>query len=168
MGDNYKDYGIPGLPLNDWLITIDMCESLGLRINDNITDHLLCRSEELGNVHNFSKILDGRGLHIISPNTDILESKNLSKILNCEVSYTKIGRNPNTVIHHKEELIKSTSKITKKIVLFGVGAAGKYIGPHLKNNYDKICLDFGSTLDAWANIISRGWFNTTQKHLLIK
>ena len=168
MGDNYGNYGVSNIPLSLWSIDTETCEKIGLDVKDKFTDHLLCRSVEFGNPHNFGKLLNNKSIHIISPNTDILKTKNLPGILNCEVSFTKIGRNPNTVIHHKDELIETISKIEEKIVLFGVGAAGKYIGTHLRNNHDKICLDFGSTLDGWSNIRSRGWFNTTQQHLLIK
>ena len=167
MGDNYNDYGIPGLPIEEWRITLNLCDKLGLKTNGNITDHLLCRSNELGNVHNFAKILNKKPLHIISPNTEILKSKGIDKILDCDITYTKIERNPNTVIHNREELIKRLSNVKENVVIFGTGAGGKFIGTYLKKNHNKICLDFGSTLDAWANIISRGWFNTTQKHLKI-
>jgi hypothetical protein len=169
MGKNLSDYGVSiKYNADTWSINDEMSKKIGLDVRDNIADHLLCRGPEIGDPNNFKDILNNKKIHIISPNSEVLKSKNLDKILDCEITYTKIERNPNSVIFGKDELLSEISKIEEHIVIFGVGAAGKYVGTHLRNNHNKLCLDFGSTLDAWANIQSRPWFSTTQQHLLIK
>jgi hypothetical protein len=40
----------------------------------------------------------------------------------------------------------------------------------LKNDFGKVSLDLGATMDAWSGIYSRPWFRegNTQEHLIIK
>lgn len=167
MNENPSEYGVRLQYRPDtWSITLKHAKKIGM-INNNITSHLLTRGEELGNPKNFKKILNRRPIHIISPNIDKLKENNLSEILKCDITYTRITRNPNNVIHNTEILSKELDKIKEHIVIFGVGAGGKWIGNYLKSKHNKICLDFGATLDGWAGLITRRWFNDTQKHLVI-
>ncbi len=168
MNENPLEYGVSIKYKPDvWSIRKDHAKTIGMH-NNNITSHLLTRGNELGDPNNFKKILKGKPIHIISPNADLLAEKKLSNILGCNITYTKVTVNPNSAIYQKEKLKKELDKIEESIVLYGCAASGKWIGNYLKINHGKVCLDFGATLDAWAGIISRSWFKTTQKHLLIK
>jgi hypothetical protein len=53
--------------------------------------------------------------------------------------------------------------------LLGIGLQKDYT-TILKNDFGKISLDMGSTMDAWSGIYSRPWFRegNTQEHLVIK
>ena len=167
MGRNHNEYGVSiNYDPNTWSIKSDLAKKIGIH-NSKITDHMLSRSNEIGNVNNFKKILNGRPIHVISPNTDFFIKNNLSKILDCKITYTKITRKPNSVIYNRENLLKNLDKINENIVIFGCGAGGKFIGSYLNKNHNKICLDFGATLDAWANKNTRSWFKSTQKYLKI-
>ena len=52
--------------------------------------------------------------------------------------------------------------------LFGVGLQKDY-GVILRDEYGKIVLDMGATMDAWAGIHSRQWFHKggSQEYLII-
>jgi hypothetical protein len=64
--------------------------------------------------------------------------------------------------------LKSFEKIKSEVVLLGVGLQKDYT-TILKNKHGKISLDMGATLDAWASIYSRPWFQKggLQEHLII-
>jgi hypothetical protein len=47
--------------------------------------------------------------------------------------------------------------IKEPVVLLGIGLQKDY-GVYLKENYGKIALDMGATLDAWAGLFTRPWF----------
>ena len=53
-------------------------------------------------------------------------------------------------------------------MLLGVGLQKDY-GVILRDEFGKIALDMGATMDAWAGIISRPWFNKgqSQEYLLM-
>ena len=168
MNENPLEYGVrleyrPDL----WSMPIEVAKNMGMS-NNNVTSHLLSRGAELGDPNNFKKILNGKPIHIISQNTEHLIENNLSKILGCEITYTRITRIPNNVIYDTDILIKELDKIKESIVIFGCGAGGKWIGNYLKARHGKVCLDFGATLDGWAGRITRPWFVDSQKHLVIK
>tara|TARA_B110000285_G_scaffold61350_1_gene70559 strand:- start:3331 stop:4098 length:768 start_codon:yes stop_codon:yes gene_type:complete len=168
MNENPLEYGVRiAYRPKSWSIPIEVAKNMGMS-NKNVTSHLLSRGTELGDPNNFKKILNGKPIHIISPNTEHLIKNNLSKILGCEITYTRITRIPNNVIYDTDILIKELDKIKESIVIFGCGAGGKWIGNYLKTKHGKVCLDFGATLDGWAGKITRKWFADTQKHLVIK
>ena len=64
--------------------------------------------------------------------------------------------------------IKSFEKIKEDVVLLGVGLQKDY-GVILRDEFGKIAIDMGATMDAWAGIISRPWFNKgqSQEYLLM-
>ena len=58
--------------------------------------------------------------------------------------------------------------IKEDVVLLGVGLQKDY-GVILRDEFGKIAIDMGATMDAWSGIISRPWFNKgqSQEHLLL-
>jgi len=153
---------------HDWSLKKTHLKSLGIHNVDNfmICDHQLPRGKSLGNIYQFKKILNGNSLCIISPHTDKLQ-KNIGTILEADVSYMKWPMPLN--IKNRIHLFKELDNIKSDVVIFGVSQGGKDIGTYLKT-HGKVCLDFGATLDGWAGIISRKWFNSdgVQHHCVIK
>lgn len=127
-----------------------------------ICDHQITRGTLLGNAYNFKNIINGNNVAIISPN-DTLDTKLLSCIFEADVELILIDNN-------REEIIKKLSKIKSQIVLYGISLTGKDLGAILKKKYDKIAIDFGSTLDAWAGLETKPWFKDggIQEHCMIK
>tara|TARA_Y100000401_G_scaffold117565_1_gene127168 strand:+ start:1714 stop:2481 length:768 start_codon:yes stop_codon:yes gene_type:complete len=132
-----------------------------------ITDQMISRDIRFGKISNFKEILQGKSLNIISPHTEKLKSKNLSKILEANVTYTHHPFSIN--FKNKEEFIKNFKDIKSDVVLFGTGNIKDY-GVELKEKYNKIAIDVGCLLDAWASIYSRDWFKkgNLQHYLIIK
>ncbi len=69
---------------------------------------------------------------------------------------------------NRDEFLKSFEKIKEDVVLLGVGLQKDY-GVILRDEFGKIAIDMGATMDAWSGIISRPWFNKgqSQEHLLV-
>jgi hypothetical protein len=150
-----------------WSIEKTLMKGWGLNPeNLTICDHQLSRQKILGSVEGMKNILQGKSVHIISTNVEKLESKNLSNLLDCEVTYTFHSKDIN--FNNREDFLKSFEKIKSEVVLLGVGLQKDYT-TILKNKHGKISLDMGATLDAWASIYSRPWFQKggLQEHLII-
>jgi UDP-N-acetyl-D-mannosaminuronic acid transferase (WecB/TagA/CpsF family) len=127
---------------------------------------MLPRSKEFGSIDNFKEILQGKSLNIISPNTKLLEEKNLNKLLDSEVTFTY---HPNSInLRNRDEFIESFKDIKSDVVLVGCGLQKDYVS-YLRYNHNKIAIDVGAMLDAWAGIYSREWFKKggKQDYLLI-
>lgn len=127
----------------------------------DICDHQIPRGYALGNIHNFKDILGGRALNIVSPNTELLY-KPLSHLLNADVKITIVSNN-------REDLLEKIDSIEEPVVIYGTSLTGKDIGVRLRAK-GKVCIDYGATLDAWADIGSRKWFANggLQSHCVIK
>lgn len=152
---------------NIWSIEKDRAKLWGRNIEDiKICDHMISRSFELGNINSMKKLLNGHSVNIISPNTDILISKQLEKILETEVRFTHHSRDVN--FRNRGEFLKSFENIKEDVVLFGVGLQKDY-GVILRDDFGKVAIDMGATMDAWSDIISRPWFRKgeIQQHLLV-
>jgi len=135
--------------------------------NFSICDHMLSRSIEFGSIQGMRKLLNGKSVNIISMHTDLLKQKNLSEKLNADVTFTHHDKTVN--LNNRTEFINSFKNIKSDVVLLGVAIQKDY-GVILRDEYGKIAIDMGATLDAWAGIISRPWFNqgNLQDHLVIK
>ncbi|NIQ13129.1 MAG: hypothetical protein GTO02_01580 [Candidatus Dadabacteria bacterium] len=152
-----------------WLFYIDeFKEKIGIDINSKvIVDHQLPRSQQMGNINNFKDIIGDTDIHIISCNVPGLKNNKIDEILKVGVSYTQIT---NIMKYsEREHFINEISNIKESVVLFGTGNMGKDFGIYLRDNYGKICIDMGTTLDAWAGIISKIWFDegNIQRHCVI-
>lgn len=141
---------------NTWSLQKSYVESLGVDLErQKICDHMLSRHKEFGSVEGVRDILQGKSVHIISPHKNLLESKNLSDRLQTEV---KISEHPFSInFNNRDEFLKSMENIKEPVVLLGIGLQKDY-GVYLKENYGKIALDMGATLDAWAGLFTRPWF----------
>jgi len=151
-----------------WSIKKQLLIEWGIDINSmQICDHMLCRSAEFGSINSMKYILNGKSVNIISTNTKLLKQKKLSDKLNTDVTFTQHDKNIN--LNNRLEFIKAFKNIKSDVVLLGVGIQKDY-GVILRDEYGKIAIDMGATLDAWAGIISRPWFNpgNLQDHLVIK
>lgn len=132
----------------------------------SICDHMISRSAQLGNISAMKSILNGASVNIVSPNTDLLIEKKLEEKLETTVNFTTHSNDVN--FRNRDEFIKSFENIKENVVLLGVGLQKDY-GVILRDEFGKIALDMGATMDAWAGIISRPWFNKgqSQEFLLI-
>lgn len=156
----------PGYYREDtWSLKEEFVNFLGVDLNNLvICDHMIARSPELGDINNFKTILQGKDLHIISSNKTQLEEKNLSKLLECNVTITDHPYNIN--FNNRDKILDTFKNIKEDIVITGTSLNKDY-GVILKSNYNKIVIDLGATLDAWAGKISRPWFNNRQSYLVI-
>lgn len=150
-----------------WSIQKSTISSWGITPeNLNICDHQLSRQKIFGSISGMKEIIGGRDIHIISSNVEMMKNKNLSQLLGCDVSYTFHPMDIN--FNNRSNFISEFSEIKPKIVLLGVGLQKDYM-TILKNEFGKISLDMGATMDAWAGIYSRPWFSkgNTQDYLII-
>lgn len=150
-----------------WSIEKSLIESWGLKSETlAICDHQLSRQKILGSISGMKDVLQGRSVNIISTNTELLKNKNLSELLDCDVSFTFHSKEIN--FNNRGEFLKNFEKIKSDVILLGVGLQKDYT-TILKKIHGKISLDMGATLDAWASIYSRPWFKKggLQEHLII-
>lgn len=167
MNKDCKIVRIDYSPLT-WSISKSVISSWGISPNElKICDHQLSRQKIFGSVSGMKNIIQGRDIHIISTNTETLKTKNLSELLECEVSFTFHPTDIN--FNNRDSFISKFSEIKPQIILLGVGLQKDYT-TILKNDFGKISLDMGATMDAWSGIYSRPWFHegSTQEHLIIK
>jgi len=139
-----------------WSIKLDFLESRGIDTSSlMVTDHMLPRMKQFGHIESFKEILQGKSLNIISPNTEKLKEKNLSKLLDSDVTFT---HQPNSInLRNRNEFIQSFTNIKSDVVLVGCGLQKDYV-VYLKHNYGKVAIDVGAVLDAWAGLVTRPWF----------
>jgi len=139
-----------------WSIKKEFLDNVGIDSSKLIiTDHMLPRMKEFGQIESFKEILQGKSLNIISPNTEKLKEKNLSKLLDAEVTFT---HQPNSInLRNRKEFIESFKNIKSDVVLVGCGLQKDYV-VYLRHNYGKVAIDVGAVLDAWAGLITRPWF----------
>jgi len=132
-----------------------------------IADHMLVRNSQFGDPYNFKKIIGGEPICIISPRAKELAKNKISEILSTRIRFVNVPMNINEF--DRSFIFKELDSIKEQLVLFGSSARGKDFGSYLANR-GKIALDYGATLDAWAGIVSRPWFNAgnLQNHCLIK
>lgn len=153
--------------IHQWTIQKSLVRSFNIDPNNlQICNHMISREKIFGSANSFKDIIQGQDFHIISANTNKLKSKNLSKIFDVNVSYTQHNFNIN--FNNRKEFIDNFKNIKENIVIFGVGLQKDY-GVILKKQYNKIALDMGATMDAWASIYSRQWFqkDSLQDYLVI-
>jgi hypothetical protein len=131
-----------------------------------IVDHQISRSRELGSVQGMRDLLSGKAIHIISPNVDRLKERKISELLGSKVSFTD---NSMSIKHYnRQPIIDSFKNIREDIVLLGVGPHKDYCT--ILKEHGKIAIDLGATLDAWAGLKTRGWFEkgNLQEYLFIE
>ena len=90
----------------------------------------------------------------------------MSNLLQTEV---KITEHPFSInFNNRDEFVQNLKNIEEPVVLLGIGLQKDY-GIYLKENYGKIVLDMGATLDAWSGLITRPWFHkgNRQSYLMI-
>lgn len=170
MSENHDIFNTIGMDFdpNTWSISFDKLEEIDINPKELlIGEHMLPRYREFGNIHEFSKIIQGNDIHILSPRVEELKSKNLNKLLGVDVGYTNHDYTIN--LNNRDTILKSFDKISEPIVILGTSVLKDY-GPILSKKYGKIALDLGATLDAWSGIYSRPWFKEggLQEYLVIK
>lgn len=117
-----------------------------------ICNHIVARSKELGSMEAMKGLLNGKDLHVISIRTR--ELQHLSKSLDCKVTFTDHN---NINLQNRSEILKSFDQIEASVVVFATGLMKDY-GVILRDQFGKIAIDMGATVDAWAGIESRIWF----------
>jgi len=162
-----KNNNIPYLKYDDWVISKELSETLGANTeNLKICNHMISRSKELGSVNGVINIIQKNDFHIISTNVSIMKRKKLNEIFGVNIGYTEHSNDIN--FNNRNDFIEKFKNIKEKIVFLGVGIQKDY-GIILRDQYGKICVDMGATMDAWSGIISRPWFKkgNIQDYLLI-
>lgn len=162
-----KDNNIPNLNYNDWKMDKTFFKFLDLNIESlKICNHLVSRSKELGSVNGVKNIVQGNDFHIISTNVSEMKRKKLNEVFGVNIGYTEHSKEVN--FDNRGDFIKNFINIKEDIVFLGTGLQKDY-GVILRDEYGKICIDMGATMDAWSGIISRPWFNkgSIQDYLLI-
>lgn len=162
-----KNNNIPYLNYSDWVLDKNFFSSTKLDTDSlKICNHLISRSRELGSVKGVKNLIQGNDFHIISPNVPIMKEKKLDYVFGVNVGYTEHSNEVN--YKNRDDFMKNFKNIKEDIVFLGVGPQKDY-GIILRDEYGKICIDMGATMDAWSGIISRPWFNkgSIQDYLLI-
>lgn len=152
----------------DWIPTKEELKKWRVNLDSRkICSHQIVRTRELGTVEAWQKLLAGRPVHIISCNVEQLKKNKISSLLKADVSYTQVP-NPTSLLD-REEILKSLENIKPSVVLFGLSVLGKDIGITLRDEYGKISIDMGATLDAWAGLETRPWFKKDggQEYLVV-
>lgn len=150
-----------------WSLKESYVEKLRNKKDIIVADHMIARSQILGDINNFKKIIKGIDIAIIHPNVKLLEKNKIHELLGINIKYIET---PNAMNEdQRQSLIKSFDNIKEFIVLYGCSINGKDFGVYLEKS-GKIALDYGATLDAWAGLITRPWFKngSPQNHCLIK
>lgn len=159
MDPNTKIVSIP-YSYQTWSIEKYKIELWGKNPKElTICDHMISRSAQLGNIDSMKKILDGTSVNIVSPNTELLQTKKLDEKLGTTVNFTTHSQGVN--FRNRDEFLKSFENIKEDVVLLGVGLQKDY-GVILRDQFGKIAIDMGATMDAWSGIVSRPWFQKGQ------
>jgi hypothetical protein len=143
-----------------WSLSLDALKKMNIDI-PICCDHQLPRSRLFGDPNNFKNIISGVPINIITPNSNINVNK-ICNLLQTDVSVTIVDNDRQTIIN-------KLAHINENVVLYGVSITAKDLGVILKRQ-NKIAIDFGATLDAWAGIESRPWFKNgnLQDYCVIK
>lgn len=152
---------------NDWVLEEELINKLGINNKINVFDHQVTRGKIIGDINNFKNLLCGEDIHIVSCRTNELKSKNIDKLLGVNVKYTHIDIS--TKLSEYDNVLEKLNTISEDVILLSLGVLGKNI-PHKLSKKGKVCIEFGATIDAWAGLITRPWFNKggLQNHCLIK
>lgn len=162
----------PNLSINykakDWSIKKEVLLSYNINPDKlNIATHQLSRQPCLGSPEGFKDVLQGKSVNIVSPYVVRLKERNLSKLFGAEVNYTEHPLNVN--FNNREDFLKTFAEIKEDVVALGIGLQKDY-GVILRDEFGKIAIDMGATVDAWSGIASRHGFGKggRQQYLLIK
>mgnify|MGYP003650502690 FL=1 len=129
------------------------------------------KGEQLGIIENFKQLVGDRRITIITSQTENLKNNRKFQInLGNQVDFITVKHehgNPKSKALNQKDWVRSHFKdIKSHVVLFGMGGAAKDLCNELKNDWGKCAIDMGSTLDAWAGIISRPSTANIWKHCL--
>lgn len=129
------------------------------------------KGEQLGIIENFKQLVGDRRITIITNQTENLKKNSKFQInLGNQVDFITVKHehgNPKSKAFNQKDWVRSHFKdIKSHVVLFGMGGAAKDLCNELKNDWGKCAIDMGSTLDAWAGIISRPSTANIWKHCL--
>ncbi len=154
-----------------WGIPHSLLSDLNRKKRIKVVDHMIFRDRIFGNPKNFKKVINGERICIVHPFVDKMKDNGLEKILQTKIRYIKTPYliSMKTEDQNRMSLFNKLDSIEENIVLYGCSIRAKDIGCYLASR-NKIALDYGATLDAWAGVISRGWFNkgNLQEYCLIK
>mgnify|MGYP003134647535 CR=1 FL=1 len=149
-----------------WSLPKEKITSLGRSKEIMVCDHQVSRSKELGNLNNLKNIINGNKICLVSPRTKTLKNIKLENILDCEINFINVPYEYK--LTDRDKVLSYLENINENIVILSLGLLGKDFPSYLANQKGKIALDFGATVDAWAGIKSRPWFDNLQNHCLIK
>lgn len=133
-----------------------------------IIDHQFFRSQDFGCLGNLQTIVGDAPLHIVSPYAEVVAT-NLGKRLTNPIRATVTNRD--IFFRDREpEFEMIQSRVGRGEVVFWACSGGyKDLGVTLKRNVGAMAIDIGATMDAWAGILSRKWFQEKgcQRYLVL-
>ena len=150
----------------------DVFDYYGIDVNKlKICSVMFNKGEQLGIIENFKQLVGDRRITIITSQTENLKNNRKFQInLGNQVDFITVKHehgNPKSKALNQKDWVRSHFKdIKSHVVLFGMGGAAKDLCNELKNDWGKCAIDMGSTLDAWAGIISRPSTANIWKHCL--
>lgn len=152
---------------SDWSINSEYVNGLRGGKKLIIADQMITRGKALGDIDSFRNIIQGRGVAIISPHANLLKRNDVQKRLGVKVSFIEslMGMN----LNDRKDMFLKFDKIREPIVLYGCSLMGKDFAVCLRER-GKVALDFGATLDGWAGLLTKRWFQKRglQSHCLIE
>lgn len=146
-----------------WLLTKEEEHNLNSSNKIKYCSHQITRREALGDPNKAKGIFQNNNIAIIHPDIEGMQRNKIHELLNCDIEYIKS-------YNDRGKMLSILPKINSQIVLYGCSIVGKDYGAIMKNEYNKIAIDYGATLDGWAGIATRPWFSPgmSQQHCLIK
>jgi len=155
---DYVGLTVPGRNANYYTIDKHILKRNGINKDLRTISSLFPREHTFGSLKSFKEIIQGRDIHIITPNVKRFKNGNIDRILGVRVTYTDISgaQAHNQAVRDKVKYDIQTTQA--QIILFGGGYALKSLIPWASNELNKISLDVGSVLDAWSGLQSRHMF----------
>jgi len=129
------------------------------------------RSEELGIVDNFKKLIGDQRFTIITNRTkELMSNKKFKTLFGEQVDFITVthehGVKESKALYQRTAVSDQFKNIKGHVVLFAIGGAAKSLCNVLKNDWGKCALDMGSVIDAWAGIISRPSYGNIYSYCL--
>jgi hypothetical protein len=151
-----------GTVKSSWYLDTKFVKESGRIKPIKAVDAFIPRSLELGNIAQFKKLLKGKNIAIISPETEGLIKRDISKKLGCKINYIDVPKNCN--IKERSKILNTIkNNIPEHIVLTAWSLLGKDIN-HILYQEGKICLDMGAVIATWAGRQTRWDFGVDGPH----
>ena len=164
---DYVGLTVPGRNANYYTITDTVLNRYAIDATKLKTiSSLFPREKVFGGIGSFRSIIQGKPLHIVTPNVKRFQEGRLHDLLGVHITYTDISGRESYHSDIRTRVKKDLQITNAPIVLFGGGYGIKSLIPWSAKELGKVSIDVGSVLDAWSGLQSRHMFLEEKfKHL---